>query len=103
MKASIKLLHYLIILCLVFLSLKPLLSPANDKNNIESTHYSTRSSDCTSRAPLVSTCQLTSYYTLTEHEIQAAPYLFIVAGALFFSLIPLSSNSPVSRLFKPPI
>jgi hypothetical protein len=103
MKASIKLFHCLVIVCLVLVSLKPLLPSANNKSPLSPQYSTTATTDCSSRTAVVSSCQLVSYFTLTENEIDLAPYLFLVAGALFFMLIQHSSNSPKSRLFKPPI
>ncbi|WP_214608441.1 hypothetical protein [Legionella maceachernii] len=60
-------------------------------------------SDCSSRTSSISYCQLSTYYTLTENELNTAPFLFILAGALFFVLTQLTSNSPLSQPFKPPI
>jgi hypothetical protein len=102
MKANLKFVHFLVIAALVLFSLKPLLTAA-DNITPYSPQYSTTTQDCASRTPVVTSCQLLSYYTLTENDIQAAPYLFILAGSLFFLLLQVSSNPPKSRLFKPPI
>ena len=103
MKVSIKLFHMLMVISLAFLSLKPVLTSVSEKTTIPTAHYSTAANDCSSRSSVVSYCQVFSYYTLTENESFPAPYLFILTGALFFILIQLSSSSPISRLFRPPI
>ncbi|MBA2653199.1 MAG: hypothetical protein H0U73_13185 [Tatlockia sp.] len=103
MKTQLKFLHYLVIVSLIFFSLKSLLPIANTNTLDTTPHYSTMTTDCSSRTPLISHCQLLSYYTLTENEIQTAPYLFILAGSLFFLVIQHSTDSLKSRLFKPPI
>ncbi|MBA2711705.1 MAG: hypothetical protein H0U57_14090 [Tatlockia sp.] len=103
MNRSIKLLHLLVIFCLVLISLKPLLASVTNKT-VQIPQYSTSiERDCSSRTSVVSYCQLLSYFTLTENLTQPVPYLFIVAGALIFGLIQHCTDSPKSRLFKPPI
>ncbi|ARG98482.1 hypothetical protein B6N58_12885 [Legionella micdadei] len=102
MKLRATFLSCLIILCLVLLTLKPF-CPFVDNNSLHSAHYSTTTSDCSSRTTTASYCQLSAFYTLAENELDAAPYLFIIAGALFFVLIQFFSNSPIFQPFKPPI
>ncbi|WED43633.1 hypothetical protein [Legionella cardiaca] len=98
-----KLFHYLIIVSLVLLAIKPLLRFDFSKQMLSTTQYTTTNSKCSGNSPTTSFCQTSVCYTLANEERLESLYLYIFAGLLYFIYVQLNSISPYSRLFKPPI
>lgn len=102
MKGMTKLLHYIIVLSLVLFAIKPLLSYEQPKQSPATTQYSTQNK-CSGTSTTVSPCQSSACYTLTEAAFIKNAYFLIFSGLLTFIYLRFSSNSPHTRLFKPPI
>lgn len=103
MKSMTRLFHYIVVFSLVLFAIKPLLRYESAKQTLPTTQYSAVSKCSGGTTTSVSSCPAGACYTLTEESRVAHLYVLILAGLLFFIYRQLSSSSPYSRLFKPPI
>ncbi|WP_028373853.1 hypothetical protein [Legionella lansingensis] len=100
-----KLLHFIMMASLVLFTIKPLLLLYHDHQKQASPQAQyTVGTKCSGRTTTtLSYCQSSHCYVLAENAHIDGFYLFILSGLLFFVYTQLTSSSPRSRLFKPPI